>query len=57
MTLRIKSLTAYDGCIPITVFMVQKRLPGHFFGRWVNIKGFANRQKAEELIKILNYGI
>lgn len=52
MKLRIRTLTVYDGCIPLTAFMVQKYIPGRFFGKWVNIKGFTSRRKAEELIRI-----
>lgn len=30
---------AYDGCIPVTIYMVQKYV-GHFpFSKWVNIEG------------------
>ena len=30
-------MDAYDGCIPVTVYMVQKYVGGSIFGRWVNI--------------------
>lgn len=39
MTLRIVPMEAYNGCIPVTVWMVQKRVGGCIFGKWVNIKG------------------
>ena len=54
MTLRIVPMEAYDGCIPVTVWMVQKRV-GHFpFDRWVNIKGYSDKKKAVELMSLLN---
>lgn len=41
------------GCIPYTIHFVQKLEEGFLFDRWVNIKGFEDRKKAEELLKIL----
>lgn len=53
MKLRIIPMEAYDGCIPITINMVQKYV-GHFpFGKWVNIKGFSDKQKAVALLSLL----
>lgn len=50
---RIITGQAYDGCIPITVYWVQKR-EEHFWGvKWVNIKGFDTRKRAEELLELL----
>lgn len=47
---RIKPMDHYDGCRPITIYMVQKKS-----GRkWVNIKGFSNKQKAKDLKKLLS---
>ena len=45
----------YNGCIPITVYWVQvyAKLPVIGY-RWVNIKGFDTRSRAEELLDILN---
>lgn len=54
MKLRIIQTTAYDGCIPVTVYMFQKYADGFIFGKWVNIKGYSDRSKAEELMKLLN---
>lgn len=54
MKLRIIPMEAYDGCIPVTVYMVQKHIDGFIFGKWVSIKGFSDRRKAEELMKLLN---
>ena len=45
MVLRIIPTTAYDGCIPVTVYMVQKYVRGCIFGKWVNIKGFFQQGK------------
>lgn len=53
MTLRIVPMEAYSGCIPVTVWMIQKRV-GHFpFGKWVNIKGFSDKRKAAALMSML----
>lgn len=43
----------YNGCIPITVYWVQvyAKLPVIGY-RWVNIKGFDTRSRAEELLDI-----
>jgi len=41
------------GCIPHTIFFVQKLEQGVFFDRWVNIKGFEDSKKAEQLLEIL----
>jgi hypothetical protein len=41
------------GCIPYTIFFVQKLEEGVFFDRWINIKGFEDRKKAEQLLKLL----
>ena len=53
MTLRIVSMEAYNGCIPVTVWMVQKRVGGCIFGKWVNIKGFSDKRKAVALMSML----
>lgn len=43
----------YDGCIPVTIYMVQKYV-GHFpFSKWVNIKGFSDKEKAVALMSLL----
>ena len=41
------------GSIPYTIFFVQKLEEGLFFDRWVNIKGFEDKKKAEQLLEIL----
>ena len=47
-------MDAYNGCIPMTVYMVQKYVGGSIFGKWVNIKGCYDYQKAGELKSLLN---
>ena len=54
MKLRIIPMDAYDGCMPVTVYMVQKYVGGSIFGKWVNIKGFSDKEKAEALMSLLN---
>lgn len=41
------------GCIPYTIYFVQKLEEGFFCDKWINIKGFENRKKAEDLLKLL----
>lgn len=41
------------GCIPYTIFFVQKFEEGFFRDRWVDIKGFESKKRAEKLLKIL----
>ena len=55
MELRIIPMEVYDGCIPVTVYMVQKYVGGIVFGKWVNIKGFSDKKKAEALMSLLTY--
>ena len=38
-------MEAYNGCIPVTVWMVQKYVDHFPFGKWVNIKGFSDKKK------------
>lgn len=53
MVLRIVPMEAYNGCIPVTVWMVQKRVGGCIFGKWVNIKGFTDKRRAAALMSML----
>ena len=53
MKFRIVPKEAYDGCIPVIVYMVQKFVDHFPFGKWVNIKGFSNKQKAVALMSLL----
>ena len=46
-------MEAYNGCIPMTVYMVQKYVGCCIFGKWVNIKGFQDKKKAVELMSLL----
>ena len=55
MKLRIVPMNDYDGCIPMTVSMVQKYVGGCIFGKWVNIKGFQDKKKAVELMSLLKH--
>ena len=55
MKLRIIPMEAYNGCIPVTVYMVQKYVGGCIFGKWVNIKGFSDKEKAVELMSLLKH--
>ena len=43
----------YKGCIPITVHMVQKLEEGWLCDKWVNVKGYEDKKKAEQLLKLL----
>nr|DAK94911.1 MAG TPA: hypothetical protein [Caudoviricetes sp.] len=54
MELRIILMEVYNGCIPVTVYMVQKYVGGFLFGKWVNIKGYSDKKKAVELMSLLN---
>ena len=53
MKLRIIPTTAYDGCIPVTVYMVQKYVGGCIFGKWVNIKGIQDKKKEEAKMSMI----
>lgn len=53
MTLRIVPMEAYNGCIPVTVWMVQKRDGGCIFGKWINLKGFSVKRRAAALMSML----
>ena len=54
MELRIILMEVYNGCSPVTVYMVQKYVGGFLFGKWVNIKGYSDKKKAVELMSLLN---
>ena len=56
MRLRTSLIEVYDGCVPVTIYMVQKWKQRLFFGEWANIKGFSDGRKAEKLINYLKYG-
>lgn len=44
---------ANGGCIPYDGYFVQRLEEGFFFDKWVDIKGFGDRERAEELLEIL----
>lgn len=48
-------MNAYDGCIPVTVYMVQEYVGVCIFGKWVNINGFSDKEKAEALMWLLEH--
>lgn len=51
---RIITVPAYNGCLPITAYMVQRRQERRFLSdKWVNVKGYERRMRAEELYKTL----
>ena len=51
---RIITVQAYNGCLPITAYMVQRKIERTFLpDKWVNIKGFEDRKKAENLFNSL----
>lgn len=43
----------YNGCIPITIYMVQKLKEGWLCDKWVNVKGYEDKKRAEQLLKLL----
>ena len=50
---RIQIGEVYDGCIPKTVWFVQMKKGTMFGNKWINIKGFDKRERAEKLLNIL----
>lgn len=50
---RIQIGEYYSGCIPKTLWFVQMKKGTMFGDKWINIKGFDNREMAEELLNIL----
>lgn len=44
---------ANGGCIPYDGYFVQRLEEGFFCDKWVDIKGFGDRERAEELLEIL----
>ena len=50
---RIKTDVAYDGCIPVTVYIVQRLQEGWYGEEWVNIKGYQDKKKAICLLELL----
>lgn len=51
---RMVTVTAYNGCLPITAYMIQKRQERTFLpDKWINVKGYEDKEKAEMLFKTL----
>lgn len=50
---RITTGQGYDGCIPITVYIVQKREETFWGEKWVNVKGFDTYKRAKQLLDML----
>ena len=50
---RIQKGETYSGCIPITVWFVQVKRKTMFGYKWINIKVYDKRERAEELLNIL----
>ena len=52
---RIVTVESYNGCFPITTYMVQKLTDRSIFlpDKCVNVKGFDGRKKAESLFELL----
>ena len=48
-------MDAYYGCIPVTVYMVQKYVGGSIVDKWVNIKRKKKKKKAEALMSLLKH--
>ena len=48
-------MEVYNGCIPVTVYMVQEYVGVCIFGKWVNIKGFSDKKKAVALMSLLEH--
>jgi hypothetical protein len=44
---------ANGGCIPYDGYFVQVLKEGFFSDKWIDIKGFGNKEEAEELLEIL----
>ena len=55
MKLRIIPMEAYNGCIPVTVYMVQKYVGAGIVGKWVSMKGYNDKKKAVELMSLLKH--
>lgn len=47
---RIITVQAYNGCLPITAYMIQRRQIHTFLpDKWVNVKGYERWKQAEAL--------
>ena len=51
---RMITVQAYNGCLPITAYMIQRLEERTFLpDKWVNVKGYEDRNKADEIFDIL----
>lgn len=51
---RIITVPAYNGCLPITAYMIQRRQERTFFPeKWVNVIGYESRRKAVKMYEEL----
>lgn len=50
----IHRFPCYDGCIPTDGYFVQTLKEGFFSDKWVDVKGFASKDSAEQLLRILS---
>ena len=41
------------GCIPYDAYFVQKLEEGFFRDKWVDIKGFGDKERAQQLLDLL----
>ena len=46
----------YDGCIPVTVYVVQKRVSSFLSHRWITVKGYDDKSRAVDLLNLLKGG-
>lgn len=48
------TVTAYNGCLPITAYMIQRLEERAFLpDKWVNVKGYEDRKKADMIFDTL----
>lgn len=53
---RIITDTYYAGCIPVTVYVVQKRVRSFLCHRWISVKGYEDKSRAVDLLNLLKGG-
>lgn len=51
---RINKRWGYIGCVPIPIFWVQKQCKSFWGLKWVDVKGFEDYDRAEELLELLS---
>lgn len=51
---RMITVQAYNGCFPITAYMIQRLEERTFLpDKWVNVKGYEDRDKADMMFDML----